>query len=327
MSKLPSFQFYPGDWMKDPALRAVSIGARGLWIDMLCLMFESDRRGYLAHKNGNLVSPIQLARMTGCTAEEVATYLKELEDSGVFSSTEHGIIYSRRMIRDERKRQLCSEAGKKGGGNPTFKGDPKGPPKGDSKGVPKQNTNSSTSTSTSTSSSSSELNSQELINSENKNIPFLDNPHCRVAKKSQPRRDFSKEIGEIFAYWQAIRNHPKTILDKKRKKAIRARLEEGHSTERIKAAIRGISFSAFHMGKNDNQTVYDDIELICREGSQVDKFADLEEKSHGTFESNPWKSNKIRKILKFGTENSSLGRGFFEGDGDPQYALREPGPR
>jgi hypothetical protein len=44
--KLPSFQFYPGDWMKDPALRSVSLEARGLWIDMLCLLFESGRRGY-----------------------------------------------------------------------------------------------------------------------------------------------------------------------------------------------------------------------------------------------------------------------------------------
>ena len=42
--KLPSFQFYPGDWMKDPGLRSVSLEARGLWIDMLCLLFESGRR-------------------------------------------------------------------------------------------------------------------------------------------------------------------------------------------------------------------------------------------------------------------------------------------
>ncbi len=43
--KLPSFQFYPGDWMKDPSLRSVSLEARGLWMDMLCLLFESVRRG------------------------------------------------------------------------------------------------------------------------------------------------------------------------------------------------------------------------------------------------------------------------------------------
>ena len=116
--KLPSFQFYPGDWMKDPGLRSVSLEARGLWIDMLCLLFESGRRGYLQHSTGKPVSDEQLARMTGSSTEQVSRLLRELEDSGVFSRTEHGTIYSRRMIRDERKRAACSDAGKKGGGIP-----------------------------------------------------------------------------------------------------------------------------------------------------------------------------------------------------------------
>jgi hypothetical protein len=161
--KLPSFQFYPGDWMKDPGLRSVSLEARGLWIDMLCLLFESVRRGYLQHATSKPVTPEQLARMTGGSAEQVSRLLRELEDSGVFSRTEHGTIYSRRMIRDERKRAACSEAGKKGGGNPTFqetidlqstfKGRSKGKSKGDLKGGPKQNPNPSSSTSSSASSS------------------------------------------------------------------------------------------------------------------------------------------------------------------------------
>ncbi len=168
--KLPSFQFYPGDWMKDPALRSVSLEARGLWIDMLCLLFESGRRGYLQHATGKPVSDEQLARMTGGSAEQVSRLLRELEDSGVFSRTEHGMIYSRRMIRDERKRAACSDAGKKGGGNPTyrthfgksnetrdlpstFKGHLKGGVKGDSKDGAKQKPNPSSSASFSSSSS------------------------------------------------------------------------------------------------------------------------------------------------------------------------------
>jgi biotin operon repressor len=157
--KLPSFQFYPGGWMKDPGLRSVSLEARGLWIDMLCLLFESGRRGYLQHATGKPVSDEQLARMTGSSSEQVSRLLQELDDSGVFSRTEHGTIYSRRMIRDERKRKACSEAGKMGGGNPdfngikdlrpTFKGQPKGDSKGGRKGESKQNPNLSSSFSTS----------------------------------------------------------------------------------------------------------------------------------------------------------------------------------
>lgn len=130
--KLPAFMFYTGDWMKDPALRSCSLAARGLWIDLLCLMHESDRRGYLQHATGKPVTQEQAARMTGCSTELVSSLLQELEDSGVFSRTKNGTVYSRRMVADEKKRAACSEAGKKGG-NPTLKGglkgDPKGPPK------------------------------------------------------------------------------------------------------------------------------------------------------------------------------------------------------
>ena len=118
--KLPSFQFYPGDWMKDPALRSVSLEARGLWMDMLCLLFESARRGYLQHVSGQPVSPEQLARMTGCSLDQVNLLLKELETSGVFSRTEHGTIFSRRIVKDEQIRQLRAEHGKLGG-NPKLK--------------------------------------------------------------------------------------------------------------------------------------------------------------------------------------------------------------
>ena len=135
--KLPAFQFYPGDWMKDPALRACSLAARGLWMDILCLMFESDRRGYLIHKNGNPISTEQLARMTGCPVEQTAELMEELITCGVITETQDGVPYSKRMVRDEQKRTLCSEAGKRGGGSPiiaTFKGSSKGSLKGSLKG-------------------------------------------------------------------------------------------------------------------------------------------------------------------------------------------------
>lgn len=118
--KLPAMQFYTGDWMKDPALRSVSSSARGLWIDMLCLMHDSDRRGYL-QVNGKPVSLEMLARMTGNETEQVSRDLQELENSGVYSCTEHGTIFCRRMVRDEARRQRLRENGKKGG-NPALLG-------------------------------------------------------------------------------------------------------------------------------------------------------------------------------------------------------------
>lgn len=117
--KLPSFQFYPGDWRKDPALQSVSLAARGLWIEMLCLMFESHRRGYLCHRTGSPITTVQLARMVGSTEEEVNHLTEELLDCGVCSRTVDGIFFSRRMEREEQKRRINQENGQKGG-NPNL---------------------------------------------------------------------------------------------------------------------------------------------------------------------------------------------------------------
>lgn len=92
--------FYPKDYMNDTAVRSVSLSARGLWIDMICLMHESARRGYLQHDNGNPVTAEQLFRIVGCSNDEGLRLLKELEDCGAFVRTRQGMIYSRRMMED-----------------------------------------------------------------------------------------------------------------------------------------------------------------------------------------------------------------------------------
>lgn len=135
--KFPFIKFFPTDWLAEPALRACSVGARGLWMDMLSLMHLAPRRGYLLAATGLPISPEQLARMTGCSADEVVRLLGELQTSGAFSCTDDGMIYSRRMVREETKRDKCAEAGRRGGGNPTFKGGSKGGSKGGFKGEPK----------------------------------------------------------------------------------------------------------------------------------------------------------------------------------------------
>lgn len=139
MPKLPFIKFFPNDWLAEPTIRVCSLAARGLWMDMLSLMHLSPRRGYLLAATGSPLTPEQLARMTGCSADEVTRLLAELRSSGAFSCTDDGTntIYSRRMVRDEGKREKCSDAGRKGGGNPTFKGRTKGADKGAAKGDPK----------------------------------------------------------------------------------------------------------------------------------------------------------------------------------------------
>ena len=117
--KRPSFQFYPGDWLRDTALRVCSIGARGLWIDMLCFMHEGSPYGHLK-VNGKVILPANLASMIGATLPDTEIWLKELFDVGVYSVSEEGCIFSRRMIRDELVRNKRAMGGKLGG-NPALK--------------------------------------------------------------------------------------------------------------------------------------------------------------------------------------------------------------
>lgn len=116
--KRPSFQFYPSDWLRDTALRSCSTGARGLWMDMICFMHEGSPYGHL--KVGDkVILPFNLSRMVGETLEIVEGWLNELSTAGVYELTEEGVIYSKRMIRDENLRQIRAAGGFKGG-NPAL---------------------------------------------------------------------------------------------------------------------------------------------------------------------------------------------------------------
>lgn len=88
---------------------------------MLDLMHDSPRRGFLQLANGQPMSEEQLANAAGVQVNEARQLVLELENSGVFSRTKTGIIFNRKMVRDDSKRRKCRAAGKKGG-NPTLKG-------------------------------------------------------------------------------------------------------------------------------------------------------------------------------------------------------------
>lgn len=130
----PWLKFYPSDWRADPALRVCSIGARGLWMEMLCLMHEANPRGSLL-VNGKPVSDRMLANLCGLPARDAAGLLTELEDAGVFSRDPDGTIFSRRIRRDDAKaeegRKQVSKRWRDDGGEPNrspIRSDGRSPP-------------------------------------------------------------------------------------------------------------------------------------------------------------------------------------------------------
>lgn len=89
------------------------------------------------------------------------------------------------------------------------------------------------------------------------------------------RADLKNNVDIIFAHWQKVMDFPLAKLLPVREKLIRARLKEGYTVEQIIAAIDGCRNSKFHLGDNDNGTVYADLTLICRNGAKLEWFISL----------------------------------------------------
>lgn len=104
MGKIPGFTFYPGDWLRDH-ISGCSLAAQGLWLRMMILAHDSDRYGYLTIANGTPMPPETISRRVGVPLDQYVTLLAELDAAGVPSRTPEGIIYSRRMARDQKYRQ------------------------------------------------------------------------------------------------------------------------------------------------------------------------------------------------------------------------------
>lgn len=114
----------------------------------------------------------------------------------------------------------------------------------------------------------------EIGNSLNKerNIQGTEKEHTKNIKT---------EVVEVFEFWQTTLDHPTARLTSEREKKIKARLKAGYSVDQIKSAILGCKLSPHHQGQNDRAQIYDDLELICRDDTKLEKFIDYGRKPKG----------------------------------------------
>jgi len=116
---LPAMPFYVGDWLKDPVIRILSHEERGIWLDMLCLMWESKERGYLTI-NGKPFTDDMLARALSLVNHELTSRLTYFEELALFSRRETDkAIYSRKILQIVELSEKRKNAGKQGG-NPNL---------------------------------------------------------------------------------------------------------------------------------------------------------------------------------------------------------------
>ena len=118
--KYPYIKFYFRDWQANIELQTCSITARGVWIEMMCIMAQSERFGYL-ERSGKAMDVENISRLIRVDIPTLNPAIAELERAGVFSRCDKtGAIYSRRMVKDNETAGKFAEFGKRGG-NPSLK--------------------------------------------------------------------------------------------------------------------------------------------------------------------------------------------------------------
>ncbi|MBW1678374.1 MAG: hypothetical protein JRJ79_17725 [Deltaproteobacteria bacterium] len=92
--KAPAFQFYPGDWFREPGLKRVDLSVRGAWAELLMIMWDETPQGRIeTHVKG-------FAQTWRIDIPEACYIIRELDVNGIADVT----------YRDDNCRGLVQEA-------------------------------------------------------------------------------------------------------------------------------------------------------------------------------------------------------------------------
>ena len=100
-----------GEWLDSPRINNLSYEIRGMWLTMLCYLWESPSRGIMAYPNGNIYTKGQILR--ALNIDPLA--LDILIENGLLAIDENGAYYSPEMVYKERISAIRRNAGRKGG--------------------------------------------------------------------------------------------------------------------------------------------------------------------------------------------------------------------
>ena len=114
--KLPAMPFYTGDYLKSPNVRSCKPDVRGLYIDCLCLLWNSHERGVFIDANNNPYTEDDILTAIGLDNQNSSNWLTTLIKKGLLLVREpDGAFYNDRMVKDENLRKIRQESGKQGG--------------------------------------------------------------------------------------------------------------------------------------------------------------------------------------------------------------------
>lgn len=125
-----------------------------------------------------------------------------------------------------------------------------------------------------------------------------ENQQTNTESTAKITSESTTDINNVFLFWKsAFNKSARTKLEGKRLASIKARLKEGYSVDEIKTAISNVSKSQWHL--DNGQT---DIELICRNQINLDKYLALKPNQSSGFNQNQPVSNTFNKLGELADE-------------------------
>jgi len=246
-TKLPAMPFYTGDWRKDPNVQSMDYELKGVWFEILCLMWESEERGKLM-LNGKAMPESAIARLLGLDNQKVNLIVNQLVNLfGVAClCPDTKSLMSRRMVKDEDIRKIRRKAGSKGG-------NPKLLPKNKAKDVLVNQKDN--------------LIVNHVVNQSINQIPETETEYVFEDESI----NINKKESEVFSHWKNVFNHPKAKFDKNRCRIITAALKT-YSTGDLLQAVDGCSKTPHNIGNSDSGQVYDGIHIIFKDSENIERF-------------------------------------------------------
>ena len=271
--RAPAFQFYTGDWRKDAEVQSLDHEHKGVWIDLIVIMWDTAERGRLVLRDGSPMPDLAIARNLGIPEADWKQKRSTLLASGTASEDESGVFYCRRMTRDEVARGQKVEAGRKSGlvkrsestqasepisGTRVYRAEDE-----DEEVVVVEESVAVVVNKTKDGGLVAERIGQVLDHSE------------KQQSRAQVRFEFAKIV---FSYWAArCHRYPRKVKwDVKRERKLKDRLRENdNDVGELLCVVDGAIKDPYLNGENESQRKYLGISTIFRDREQVERLAAL----------------------------------------------------
>lgn len=111
----PWLKFFHTDWQADEGLQMCSLAARGLWFELILYMHKAEPYGHLVINGRAPTTDELMRRLRPKSKRELLDALDELKTNQVYSITDAGVIFCRRMVRQGQRVKASRENGVLGG--------------------------------------------------------------------------------------------------------------------------------------------------------------------------------------------------------------------